>query len=411
MLCSRKIFAYAALVPVSKRSSVVMTSTCNVAQHDCLLPSSGLRARIFYPTAADVTAYPEAMLMPSSQGGWTNENAYGLADYLRLPRILVPLLSVFARTSLPWVADAPPVKQPHQLVLFSHGLGGSLGAYGTVCTDIARTGRVVVAIEHADGSSQVAYTGAERTRIPYKRLPRGSSSDDVFEMRNGQLRQRVAELGDVLDDIRKLNKGQVEKQTSLDVDGPTIDLTGIVDETLPIIVAGHSFGACTVLAFTASAAKSRTDVRVSDAVCLDAWLYPLGPQRATITNVGDSRVLFVDMADSGMISSLALRRALPHPSGNGSYSSVKVLDGLHQNSSDYAVRIPRLVAVQLGLTSRNSDPDDLMQRQNRAVVEFLNVKNWPRYIENVERGAEAGVTFSVLPDAVKEKGAPTAVRE
>lgn len=373
-----------------------------VAQHDCMLPSSGLRARIFYPAFLGTEGTPTAQFFPASQGGWTNENAKGLVEYLRLPKLMMPVVTVALRVELPWQADAAPAGSKLPLVLFSHGLGGSLGAYVSVCHDIAATGRVVVAIEHADGSATSAYVGSERTRIPYKRVRSSFSSDDEFHMRNDQLRQRVAEFGDVLDDMRKLSKGEGQLQTPLSPYGSSdvrIDLKGLIDPEAPIMVAGHSFGACTALAF----ASAGNDVDVEAVIALDPWLYPMGPKRTATADMGNARVLFVDQENSGMRSSIELRRSMPKPSGTGTFSSVKVLGGGHNNASDFATRLPRFVATQVGLTAAGSDPEELMRLQNRAVVAFLDKARWERFLIDLDNCVEGGIARSVLPECVDEK--------
>jgi platelet-activating factor acetylhydrolase len=39
------------------------------------------------------------------------------------------------------------------LVIFSHGLAGSRTAYSQLCSEMAASGRVVLAIEHRDGTA------------------------------------------------------------------------------------------------------------------------------------------------------------------------------------------------------------------------------------------------------------------
>lgn len=370
-----------------QRTSSSEMNAPKISQHDCVLPSSGLRARIFYPTEGTGKS---AAWMPTSQGGWTNESAEGLCEYLKLPRVVIPMLTLATRQSLPWVRDAPTTKGKLPLVLFSHGLAGTVAAYVSVCADIAASGRVVVAIEHADASAQVTYVGAERTRIPYRLLVDGE--DDI---RVGQHRQRIAELGDVLDDIRKLSCGKKPHQTPLD---SHVDLEDLIDIDAPITVAGHSFGATTALAFTFAATKGNVDAKVSDTICLDPWLVPMQKKNAEVGDAGTSRVLFLDQELSGMKLSLDIRKHMRA----GDICSLKILGGGHNNSSDFSTRIPKYVAVKFGLIQPESDPIKLMETQNEAVVKFLdNDSAWKSFLAQVDDSEEnIGVARSLLPDCM-----------
>ena len=42
---------------------------------------------------------------------------------------------------------------PHPVIIFSHGLGGHRALYSIICGELASQGYVVLAVEHADGSS------------------------------------------------------------------------------------------------------------------------------------------------------------------------------------------------------------------------------------------------------------------
>ena len=82
------------------------------------------------------------------------------------------------------------------MVLFSHGSGGSLAAYVRIGGENAALSHAVVAVEDADGTAEVAYVGSKGTRITYRRLQKGLTTDEEYEIRNGQLIQRVGEIGE-----------------------------------------------------------------------------------------------------------------------------------------------------------------------------------------------------------------------
>lgn len=386
--------------PVRKKTTQVMSSDHEVSVHDCLLPSSGLRARLFYPCIWD-PATPRAPWFPPSATLIPNENALGLAEYLQLPlpNLSWPAIASVIRSSLPHRLDAEVlVDGKFPLALFSHGLGGSLAGYPSFCAAIAARGYVVVAVEHADGSAFGAYTGADRKRIPYARLPAGV---DEFPFRNRQLGQRVRELDAVLADMRAIGQGAAVPVPleGFRSPGTTVDFVDKIDVDAPIIVAGHSFGAGTTLAFCDAAARGDVSARVSYALCLDPWIYPLGQEKVTALDIGDAKVLFVDQERSQMTSSLALRRMLP----GKNYWAVKVEDGGHNNASDFALRLPYAVATRSGLTPQGSDPQELMHCQNDAAVAFIDEERWHLFELDVERGAWQGLVFSHLPDSVRER--------
>lgn len=375
--------------PVSK---VAMTT---ISQHDCVLPS-GLRARIFYPCERQSNA-PRAQWMPASHpDARINENAVALAEYLQLPvpKLAARALGFLLRGYLPWTADAATTRAKLPLVLFSHGLGGSLAGYVSACADLARTGRVVVAVEHAEGSAFATFVGAERRRVAYKFAPDNGVEDARW--REIQLKQRVSEFVNALNDIRGLSKGSAPAQLPLVPGGTVVDLRDCIDEAQSIAVAGHSFGAGTALGFTFEAQSGEIDVNVSHAICLDPWFVPLGTEVVANGDVGDTKVLFVDQELSGMTQSVVLRKNFRKPSGNGGYWSAVVVGGGHNNASDFATRLPKLIAETAGLSSGRANRDDMMEAQNRTLREFLGTQ-WSEFWEKINANSVEGLKRGVLP--------------
>ncbi|KAL0573965.1 hypothetical protein V5O48_007980 [Marasmius crinis-equi] len=89
----------------------------------------------------------------------------GVKSYWITRGILAPLVYVYGRLiQIPVYANArllrPKTAEKKQwpLVIFSHGLGGSRTAYSQICSRIAASGRVVLAIEHRDGTSHACQT-------------------------------------------------------------------------------------------------------------------------------------------------------------------------------------------------------------------------------------------------------------
>ena len=90
------------------------------------------------------------------------------------------------------------------IVVFSHGLGGSMEMYTQLCQHIASYGYIVVAMEHEDGSACYAET-VEGQAIPYQRPPYDTSytREKVVHFRRPFLNQRVKEVQQVLDGLER----------------------------------------------------------------------------------------------------------------------------------------------------------------------------------------------------------------
>jgi platelet-activating factor acetylhydrolase len=58
--------------------------------------------------------------------------------------------------------------KPWPLVLFSHGLAGTRTTYSVLCAHLAAQGRVVLALEHRDGSGPAVFP---RGRRPLRYVP------------------------------------------------------------------------------------------------------------------------------------------------------------------------------------------------------------------------------------------------
>ncbi|ETI54643.1 hypothetical protein F441_02561 [Phytophthora nicotianae CJ01A1] len=221
----------------------------------------GVECRVFYPSTAN--------LQSETKKQSTNQN---LVPYLHHGRHLMQGLGVFSKmpawlfhnmnnAHLAAFRDAPVAPPPAgsdgwSLVIFSHGLAGSLELYSYVNQQLASHGNVVVVPNHCDGSACVC--SPEPGRIEYYQQITSEVRDDIdgagFRFRNGQLQQRVSEVRAVLDAIK-------EDATADSIFG-RCDLTNVS-------VAGHSFGAATALS------AAHQDERFKKMVLLDAWMEPL----------------------------------------------------------------------------------------------------------------------------------------
>lgn len=352
----------------------------------------GLRLRLFYPAPDEKHhASPPAPWFPPSGNGsrLQDETILGVLRFARLPAapLLAPLLSAIPRQPIPASLGGPSAPSRFPLVLFSHGLGGSIANYCSLCIDIASHGYVVAAPEHTDASAFAAYIGDEREFIPYAHFTPGIHGPDF---RRKQLETRRGDLDATLAAIRTADLGDGKFiPLSDEVEFP--ELTGKVDVQSAVVV-GHSFGAATVLSYAAAHPGLARKV-----VCLDAWLQPLGEEFMRAVDLRDSDVLFVDQALSGMKDSVALREKIPRPSGQGTADAIKVLNGMHNNASDFPLRVPKYIAVAARMTAPGSDPLALLQAQNRAVASFLKGReSWQAFRCGVAAGEDEGLALASL---------------
>uniref|UniRef100_A0AAV1V6Y2 1-alkyl-2-acetylglycerophosphocholine esterase n=1 Tax=Peronospora matthiolae TaxID=2874970 RepID=A0AAV1V6Y2_9STRA len=225
----------------------------------------GIECRVFYPsTALDESASPihpdgvaTKRFVPYLHHG--HHIMKGLSSSQNLPAWLFHNMS---NAHLGALQDAPIASRTLSsagwpVVIFSHGLAGSLELYSCVNQELASHGYVVVVPNHCDGSACVC--SPETGRFEYYQQITAEVRDDIdqagFRFRNGQLQQRVREVRSVLDAIVSQSTAptSVFNQCNLD----------------EVSVAGHSFGAATALSV------AHQDKRFKKMVLLDAWMEPL----------------------------------------------------------------------------------------------------------------------------------------
>jgi len=132
------------------------------------------------------------------------------------------------------------------LVLFSHGLSGTMEMYSEICAQIASTGCVVVAVEHEDGTASYAETAdgkpvAYKQPAPHAEIP--YSRQKVINFRTSMLEERVEELRGIYDLFS--NDDDEDQQHH----PQSLLMQKIVSVTDPsrLHLAGHSFGGATQL--------------------------------------------------------------------------------------------------------------------------------------------------------------------
>lgn len=239
-----------------------------VGVHDAHLPDSlgGHRVRLFYPAESNRSAARgQARWFPRSLGsGLADETALGIMRFLKapFPWLFALMVSPLASSSLNALLDAPILSSPDQeresanvsegqepaprrlwpVVLFSHGLGGSIAAYSVTCIDIASHGYVVGAIEHSEGSSMNAFVGSTRRNMPFLFYNGPETDGPEFDFRNRQLETRLEDLNALLRGLQSAASSEGENFVPLEgherSSGP--DLRNLLDFN-NLHVAGHSY--------------------------------------------------------------------------------------------------------------------------------------------------------------------------
>jgi platelet-activating factor acetylhydrolase len=233
------------------------------------IPGS-VACQIHYP------ATPNAKKDNTSTPYFRPEAVAGLADYSRMPADLMSFLS-HRRHPCRINAAAIP-NQSFPLVIFSHGLGGSMELYTQLCQQISSCGYVVAALEHQDGSACYAEQEASKdnddraTPLLYTR-PDDSpySRHKVTDFRKAFLQQRVEETTQVVDYMRSAS-------TNTNVDAHTQSVLQAADTTQGISLVGHSFGGATMVLAAQeylSQHKKYGHMQPSSVSLLDCWAFAL----------------------------------------------------------------------------------------------------------------------------------------
>ncbi|CAK4082704.1 unnamed protein product [Aphanomyces euteiches] len=211
--------------------------------------------RIFYPANPTKPGRPWLRYLHHGK-----HLAIGLHIFAELPAIFFSSFQngvLNARVEAPLKSPSTPEGWP--VVVFSHGLGGSLEMYSSFAQSLASEGFIVVSLNHSDGSGAVFRNLDNVTYTYYDRPPASYAADWTglgYQYRNKQLKQRVQHVRDVVDAIIALqNDASSVFYQQINID--------------KIAVAGHSFGGATAL----TAAKR--DARLKVMVGLDIWMEPL----------------------------------------------------------------------------------------------------------------------------------------
>ena len=278
------------------------------------------------------------------------------------------------------------------VVLFSHGLGGSVSTYGCICAEMASNGAVVFAPEHQDGSAVTTFglkitpevnqntrkllrsedlrlpRDMELERIPYTHWKHLESlhSDGEGPWRARQICRRKTELVAIVESVKDLRLGEGTKQPfGISDAGASLLMKDSSDAPSQlnfnkISLVGHSFGGATVL-------DVGLTLRTERVIALDPWAFalktPIVSRKGSMTRSGGRSILdqgvttptFVLMTQSLMYTeneddirrlysaTARVRSASIKAGGNSKRSHfvlAEVMNTRHQDQSDVPAAIP-----------------------------------------------------------------------
>ncbi|CAA7260046.1 unnamed protein product [Cyclocybe aegerita] len=261
------------------------------------------------------TAYYPADVSAASKKGvpWflrpIRESLHGFAAFLGLPSwLLWPVVYLFgAFLRIPAYPNAPllsPSKadinaSQWPLVIFSHGLGGGRTVYSQFCSRLAASGKIVLAVEHRDGTGTVCMPRSWNQGMKSGPRPifylretdiHWDDSDKIdthpIPLRGQQLVFRHHEVhiaystfcrflrNDPTLDLETIDGSPFDKSSWLSSDQSS-DAAKVRYQD-GIVFTGHSFGGCTVLSLLSTEPlEGYAAIPVERVVILDPWLEPL----------------------------------------------------------------------------------------------------------------------------------------
>ena len=265
-----------------------------------------------------------------------------------------PLLEQYGADPLP--ATKTDTKFP--VVIFSHGLSGTMEMYTEICSQLASLGCVVVAVEHADASASYTTRVDEDGSIQdlwYQLPPSNSvepySRQKVVNFRGPKLQHRVQELTRVYQFLQSGKKVTYGNPADAALANAVLATT----DPSELHLTGHSFGGATQLlaaqTWAMERAKKGGTIQTKSVTVLDAWNFGLSEEIVArgIPNVpGDPpgpKVLSViseDWITSTEVFTLwnFLRNSRPHCAVDSYYSK----GSMHQSFSDSEAWFPMALA-------------------------------------------------------------------
>jgi Cofactor assembly of complex C subunit B, CCB2/CCB4/Platelet-activating factor acetylhydrolase, isoform II len=386
--------------PRLEKSHQVVGPYRNIGALQVRIPDA-TACQIFYP-AAVMDKKKKKQQQQHRQPYFRPEAVQGLIDYLRFGDGLLQLLS---ETQHPCCWQAEPLMENNNkfpLVLFSHGLAGTMEMYTELCLHMTSLGYCVVALEHQDGSAAYAHDG--KNYIPYQR-PNDEpySRQKVLKLRTPMLQQRVEEMQGV---IRYFQQDDPNSNSAVNNDDDDNDdnllrlLRKVIQATdaQELHLVGHSFGGATQMLAaqqwtTAGAADNNNKSSLpppTSLLVMDSWAFALSPdvvqQGLSKNDKTPLNILSVISEDWEQHNPERLPIAefldSSQANPNNHIQSMVAPRAVHQSFSDSEAWFPSLVARQV----RNRGKGEDRHVTIRGVVEA-----WGRMNQTIDSNSYSSI--------------------
>lgn len=311
----------------------------------------GPACQIFYPINKASVDGPRAPF-------FRKELVQQIAD-MYLQGYVPAQLIMFLAARGPFVQDGAVETEAGKfpVLLFSHGLFGTLDVYKTFCGGMASCGYVVVATEHEDGSALFARdaTGAV---VPYQGPPKGNKyeRDVVVNFRRKYIEKRTDELVAVQQAILK---GQA-----------TTDNSALVQAILKqanteeFFLAGHSFGSAASLT-----AVSKL-VGIKACMLLDLWSFPVS-REIEEKGIHTCPTMYINSEPFVKGAEIPITQNIISKSSN-CLGGFWIEGSAHQSFSDTPCVLPQALGKKI-LLCGDADRDEVHQTMINVTRSFFDI--------------------------------------
>jgi len=265
--------------------------------------------------------------------------------------------------------------------------------YSHLCARIASTGKVVVVMEHRDGSGTFCQlkspgTGKRDPLLYIKTADTSYGEDKKFEFRRDQLEQRRFETYAAVDALKKLS-AYGDRGGLSTIDNNELDWSGfrgkIGFDTLQL--TGHSFGAATLFSLLShEPSEGFGPLPVTHALFLDPWLEPF-EKPGPVQGSKQPRIKMAVLHSEGFTLWRDHMTQMTEVGKEwGDVPIYTIARATHQTFSDYNVILPRL------FTGKEIE---LLRKISELSVAFLD--------DRLEDALTRSVTREMKVRAVKDR--------
>ena len=331
----------------------VMRKLLWVLRYPAFAPESGLyrvgalQTRLEGAVACQVH-YPAATT--SSAGVSTTHVPYfrlraveGMADYSRTS---VELLRILSNRQHPCAINAPPFHANKKIpvVVFSHGLGGSMEMYTQLCQQMASHGLVVIAMEHEDGSGAYAETPDGQTILYQRSDDTPYSRTKVLTFRRPFLQQRIKEtlkVIEILSNPPETTSPQLQQ------------ILETADWEAGVALVGHSFGGASMALTVQEYSSSDTTKKlppINSLGVLDPWAFSLDDQ--ALQKGMDATIPTLSILSEAWLTNPETAQVNAFLKNCPSLTSLYAPDSVHASVADSVSWLPGFLGRKLYLRGR-----------------------------------------------------------